>query len=693
MSIGKLRQPTTVAAFIPLLCSVIIATSPKPARCAAVSWTSDAAGSWSAAANWNSYPNLPAASDDVTIDDPNAEITVTHSTGSDSINSLSSNESLIVSGGTLSLASGSSVNAALTINGGTLNVNGDAGLTVSGAATISDGVLGGSGAVAFHDLRWTGGWLSGSGVKQIAAGGTLVIDGGLKKYLQSTINNSGSAVLSGGGVIENRAAGVVFNNLAGATLDIQSDASFTGSYLGYDATGTFNNYGSLTKSAGTGTTAFDWYWTVNNTGSVQVQKGSLSFAGSFNNSGTADVATGAALVLSGGGASSGQFSVASGASLSFNGGYHDLSGANIANQGVVYFSGGAVNFNNPITLSGSLYFSGSIVNINAALTAATASLSSGALGGSGNISLHDLHWSGGSLSGSGVKAIPAGGTLTIDGSSKKYLQGSINNGGTATLSGAGSIENRDSGVLFNNLAGATLDIQSDASLTGTYVGYDATGTFRNYGLLTKSAGTGTTAFDWYWTVNNPGTIHVQSGILKFSGFVTQLSGNTLTGGTWIIDSQAALVLSLGANIAVNKADVTLDGEGSLFSKIDSLADNQGHFAINGGRDFTTSGDLENSGAVSVGSGSSLSVTGALHGTGDVIVDGLLVADAVIQDTITLGPGATLTIRAITNLPASKEERPIVVPEAATLTLLLTGAGVALPWLIRRRRKPLHSARS
>src|SRR5215471_15143497 len=73
-----------------------------------VSWINPNSGDWSDPANW-STGSLPGPSDDVVIDQPS--ITVTHNAGTDSVNSITSQDSIALNGGKLTIAS------ALTIYG------------------------------------------------------------------------------------------------------------------------------------------------------------------------------------------------------------------------------------------------------------------------------------------------------------------------------------------------------------------------------------------------------------------------------------------------------------------------------------------------------------------------------------------------------------------------------------------------
>ena len=106
----------------------------------AVTWTGGGGdNNWDTAANW-STDSVPTSGDDVTI---NIAANVVHSDNDDdSINSLTSIEPLTISGGTLSIASSSTIDSTLSITGGTLTGTGD--LSVSGLVTLTAGSLSGA---------------------------------------------------------------------------------------------------------------------------------------------------------------------------------------------------------------------------------------------------------------------------------------------------------------------------------------------------------------------------------------------------------------------------------------------------------------------------------------------------------------------------------------------------------------------
>jgi YD repeat-containing protein len=433
--------------------------------------------------------------------------------------------------------------------------------TGSGGGTVqlSSGTLDATGGVTFNFpaglFQWSGGVLQGT----VTNTGTMALSGSNTLILMGIVNNAGTIIQTDAAVLQGGryAYGDHYelHNLAGALYDLQGTGGITNSYSG---NGTITNAGTFRKSV--------------NPNGVQVS----SASGFDNLGGVIDVEAGT-LVLgswyaSGNASTGGEFTVAGGAVL-------DLTG------------GGTATYTGSYTGSGG----------------GTVQLSSGALigvsGTSFDLPAGMLQWTGGDLQGT----VTNNGTLTIAGSGDKVLS----NG--AVLNNACSIVQADTGNLMadqgasatiNNLGGAVYDFRSDAGISHRAYGSLA---FNNAGTLRKSAGTGSATIDWANTFNNPtGTVDVESGTLNLSN-VVQVSGSTLTGGTWSVAGNATLNVS-GA-VTVNQASVILNGTGASFPAVSGLTTNSGTFSILDGASFTTAGDLANSGTLTVGPGSTLQVTG------------------------------------------------------------------------------------
>ena len=82
------------------------------------------------------------------------------------------------------------------------------------------------------------------------------------------------------------------------------------------------------------------------------------------------------------------------------------------------------------------------------------------------------------------------------------------------------------------------------------------------------------------------------------------------------------------------------------------------------------------------SGGSLTVMDGISGTGSTIVNGSLTADSIIQGTLTIGAGGSVTIRETTG--AGGNMNVSQVPEPSTLALLIAGAAGLLIFARHRR---------
>ncbi|MFM6122779.1 MAG: beta strand repeat-containing protein [Sphaerospermopsis kisseleviana] len=220
---------------------------------------------------------------------------------------------------------GNSVTGAgnFNIESGTVTVNAPS--TWSSPVNLTGGNLTGTGALTISNkLNWSGGTLSGTGKKTVS--GTLNLSGS-QTLDGTTLETSGATVWTGTGYL-NGANNAIWNNTSTGTIDLQSDADFY-----YYSNATFNNAGTLTKSNGTTTDASSVGFIFNNTGTVDVKKGKLTFTGGYTQ--TAGITR-----LSGG-------------SLTFDGSnFLNLQGGNLTGIGTitgnVNNTGGQVNPGNTI---------------------------------------------------------------------------------------------------------------------------------------------------------------------------------------------------------------------------------------------------------------------------------------------------------------------------------------------------------
>ncbi len=404
------------------------------------------------------------------------------------------------------------LNDGVTLAGpGTARVHGNAEVVVSGTV-VSSAILelGGIAVITgpgqldiLNVLNWTDGAMSGTGSTNIGVLSTLSLVGVGSKFLSRTINNEGTTIWSGGTI--QGGGGTVFNNLVGATFEVQSDNLFGGCCRA----DTFNNAGTIIKSGGLGTT--DMVAVLNNTGAVEVQAGTLQLRG---------------------GTSTGAFTTAANAVVAFVGGTHMLNdGVTLEGLGTARVHGNAEVVVNGTVAASAILELGGIAVIDGPGTLAV---------------LNQLNWTSGTMAGTGSTNIGVLSTLSIEGISGKDLpQRTINNEGTTIWSG-GNIQ-VGGGTVFNNLAGATFEVQTDRNFSA---GFGGAATFNNGGTFTKSGGPGTTAIVSA-VFNNTGAVEVQAGTL-------QLGGRGSLSGTLTADSLAGASVLLLGTYTLNPG-VTLNG--------------------------------------------------------------------------------------------------------------------------------------
>jgi hypothetical protein len=540
---------------------------------ATVLWTGAGDGSnWFNPDNWDAGA-LPGASDDVFI---NSSATVNHASGVTALHSLHSTGTVNYAG-SLSLVDDSDVAGLFSINGtldqlagtftsttfgtvqgqllaesgatidltqgsyelssgttwggpGLFRIDG-ALLTVSTNANapmnleLASGLLTGTAnlTVSGH-FRWTGGAMNGSGATVFAASANVDLAGDTKVLSQRTVNNSGSAVWTGGTLLLNDSAR--WNNLATAMFEIDASVAVD-STSGQDR-GTFNNAGHFVLAGNEGTAVVFRSGALNNSGTVVVQAGTLQLLDSNSSSGSFTLGDHATLDL--GGVNLFTFTPTS----SLVGGTVRLSATTTGFDGVYH----AI----------ATVLTGGTTSFAALATTDTLELDAGTLDGLGNLTVtNQMRWSGGTMSGAGgVTTLGFGATGEISGSADKVLTARVfNNRGTVTWTGTGSLVLNGAAV-WNNQVTATFDIRNDASVTGT----PGTTAFDNSGVVRKSSGLGTSRI-LNPVFNNDGLVQVNTGTLSTEG-----GGNH--SGQFTVSAGATLRVVGSENFT---SDSTVGGEG------------------------------------------------------------------------------------------------------------------------------------
>lgn len=388
--------------------------------------------------------------------------------------------------------------------------------SLDSAATIQSltlgGTLTGSGSLSVSGLTtWTAGSMAGSGVTN--ANGGVQIRGNAAKRLERTLNHSAAGSWSDIGTLS---VSGTFNNLQGATFTILNDRPM----IDLSPSGRFQNAGTVVKS-------------------TAMQRTLISMP--FHNLGLVSVASGT-LALEAGGMHGGRFE-ANGGTLELAGGDHVLhasplsgamlfSGANVVVDGLYQASTTAVSAGN-VAFTGSIAVMGPLTVTNGTVTLSNVEgmvqvpslrFSAGTIAGTSSLNISGrLQWSGGTMAGTGVTN--ANGGMSLEGNSARRLDRILNHSGEGTWTG-----NANLGIsgTFNNLAGATFEIQNDRAFagSGTTARVNNAGTFRKtMGMPTSTSGV---AFE------NSGLVEIVSGALSFNPSYVQSAGVTrLQSGTFL----------------------------------------------------------------------------------------------------------------------------------------------------------------
>jgi hypothetical protein len=487
--------------------------------------------------------SLPGSGDDVVINALNPGASVTHATSvADSINSLTSQAPIVLSGGSLSVGS-SAMFGDLTLNGATLTGVGN--ITVSGAFNLESGTLGGT-----------------AGSSLTTEGNTTISGGTLDTR---NLVNHGTATLTN--TLSVQGAPNITNS-AGATFGLRSPvpgnaSAIVGSTSGV-LPGDFYNAGTLTSESATGNAIG---LAMHNTGTVAVHTGELdllrSDAAGPISSGAITGDPGTVIGFSSA-AVADDFtpgSTITADQVLFNGGNYLMEGSYRANA-TITVNGANVTFpaSAPAPVVGNLSVDaagsgggtvafdgltpqvGSITVANngtvdfspaagpTTLTLASLTLNHGNLTGANDIVVSGAFtWSGGTLSGPAGSSLTSKGSMTFNGGTLDTR--SLVNDGSAVLTDSLALAG---GASIDNLAGATFDLQSTNAVLNVGQGLAPhASTFDNAGLLTSEAGIYNAL---YMTLNNSGTVALNRGELDIgvnlsTGAITGAAGTFLVLGT------------------------------------------------------------------------------------------------------------------------------------------------------------------
>ena len=247
-------------------------------------------------------------------------------------------------------------------------------------------------------------------------------------------------------------------------------------------------------------------------------------------------------------------------------------------------------------------------------TIPTLTLAGGAIDGSGDLTVTaTFTWTAGMLTGAGTFTLATGatGTFTTT-SSKEEARDFINNSVIAWDAGVLDLrtDNPTNETTFTN--NGTLQV-----LGGLILQWGAgphQPTFRNGsgGHIVKQ--TTATASINNITFDNQGELNVAAGQIDINANVANITGSSITGGTWNVADNATLRVG-GIDISTNDADITLGGVNAMFTDtlgrdaLRDLTENRGTLTLDHARDFTTLADFTNAGTLALDKASVFIVTG------------------------------------------------------------------------------------
>ncbi len=250
-------------------------------------------GDWNQVYNWSNSAGtigtLPGPSDNVLIDQPGAVIT--HSAGDHSIGHLQSENTLLFSGGTLSVSGGMTLNADLNLTGARAQLLVRNGLVLNGTARVGD-QTGNFAAITFEGTQTLAGngtvvfgvHNSGNALRLSESGSTLTLGPGITVRGQN--GNVGNCWGWWGGPTDVQVVnqGSILADVNGGTIVVNAQPFSNQGLAGALNGGTLSvadlalNLGQLEAEAAALNLAGVW----TNAGSINVTNATLNLGGSFS---------------------------------------------------------------------------------------------------------------------------------------------------------------------------------------------------------------------------------------------------------------------------------------------------------------------------------------------------------------------------------------------------------------------------
>jgi hypothetical protein len=422
-------------------------------------------GAWNAASSWETFNGTFWIGASASPASTNGNITI------DTGHVITSSTSLTVDQVIISYGS------TLNISGGTFTVADGPGtdLNCKGTLTFSSGIMDGAGLTEVQSgctFNWTGGTLGGSGTLSLKANAVSTISFSSGHYIADTriINNYGTLNWNSSNLNYQGMNPAIYNY---GTFNINTDDDFgssASSAIFINQTGgIINKTGSSTDETffnGSGPSTFINDGIINViSGRLRINPSWANVSISFTNSGEINVASGAAMSLSGNMATFAAGSIFTGAGTAdFSGAIAIFNATASLTTNTINVSAGSLTVDNACAVATTnITVSGGTFTLNPSLT----------LGAGGTLIL-----SGGIFNGASTLNIPAGGTFSWEG-------GTLGGNGTLNLNLGGLYTISYGFGLAHYLADTrTLNNYDTLDWNGSFFKYQGTNpTFNNYGTF------------------------------------------------------------------------------------------------------------------------------------------------------------------------------------------------------------------
>ena len=444
-----------------------------------------------------------------------------------------------------------------------------------------------------------------AGLTSITSTGALTI-GGVAFTDAGSFSNAGSlTILSGESFKVGTLTQISGSSLTAGTYVLDANLALTGATQNITT-----NAATLTLAGGTIENANS----TNALAALASNTKSLTIAGTGNNISTTAASfsnTGALTIDASDSFTAAKLAQISGTTLSGGtfvlGGNLDLTTAGISvvtNTSTLTLEGGTINSNGVNALS-ALAANGKILTI---------------AGTSNNVST-----SAASFNNVGALTIDSSDSFTV--AKLKQISGTTLAAGTYVL--GGNLDLTTSGItIATNAATLTLEGGTIESNGSNALAALAT----NTGKLTI-AGTGTQVATSAASFSNTGTLTIGSGDSFAAPALTQISGTTLSGGTFVLAGN--LDLTAAANITTNSAVLVLEGgtiQTGTTNDLTNLASNTDSLTLADKATFSAAGSFTNSGALTIDSGSKFTVSkGTLTNlSGGTLTSGTYIIGGTLQ---------------------------------------------------------------